>query len=993
MGNSRYVASFCLLFLFILSSSVLAQLSSNQKSAMDNLYELLQNQTLALPWSATADPCSWAGVTCSAGNSTITELSLSNYGLHNSNFLPLVCKIDTLEALDVSKNSLSLIPDGFFKSCENIEGFKLLNFSWNGLSGLLPSFSGFSSLQSLDLSYNLLSGVIQLQLDGLDDLKSLNLSFNKFNGSIPINLGKSNALEQLHLSTNLFEGLIPEELANYSNLTLIDLSNNKLSGNLSSTIGKLLNLEVLLLSSNSLTGEIPSILSNIPTLKRFAANQNRFNGGIPSGITKYLKNLDLSYNYLSESIPNDLLCQPNLQTVDLSYNLLEGPIPKTMSSNLTRLRLGSNFLNGSIPSAICDKLQNLVYLELENNSLGGSIPRGLRSCNSLQLLSLAQNHFNGELPRELGDLRQLQGLVLQANNFIGEFPSEITQLSRLSVLNISWNMINGTIPSSISSLKNLVSLDLQGNNLSGSIPSNIADMNSLMELQLGKNNLRGSIPLMPLKLQYTLNFSNNLFEGTIPQSLQSLRQLEVLDLSNNNFSGKIPDFLTKMDSLTQLLLANNNLSGSVPTFNSRVTVTTKPGNLGLTNLTTTASTASHHKKTSITVLLALVFAAVIAGLLCVVSLLLSRRCCRKNNGEVQSRDDPPSPYLMEGYVLTANGIYRSAINFNKAMEVVSNPLNILLKTRFSTYFEAVMPSGARYFIKKLNWSDKIFQPGSLENFGQEIKVLGKLHNANIMAPLAYMLTTDSAYLFYEFAYEGSLCDVLHSSSGTTLDWASRYCIATGVARGLAFLHGCPSGPILLFDLSSRSILLKSITEPQIGDIELYKVIDPSKSTGSISAVAGSVGYIPPEYAYTMRITMAGNVYSFGVILLELLTGKPAVSEGTELAKWVLSKSAHQQLQHRDHLLDFRLKTSPAAKTQMLVMLEIALACVSFSPEARPTMKSVLWRLLNARFASVGELRIAFSILSSFPSGPYGSSQRTADKVLYCFSLCAILNLD
>ncbi|KAM7515208.1 hypothetical protein LguiA_004791 [Lonicera macranthoides] len=135
-----------------------------------------------------------------------------------------------------------------------------------------------------------------------------------------------------------------------------------------------------------------------------------------------------------------------------------------------------------------------------------------------------------------------------------------------------------------------------------------------------------------------------------------------------------------------------------------------------------------------------------------------------------------------------------------------------------------------------------------------------------------------------------------------LDLLSHYSIAIEVAQDLAFLHGSTSGPILLLDLSSKSILLKSLMEPQVGDIEVYKVIDPSKSTGSLSAVAGSVGYIPPKYAYTMIVTMAGNIYSFGVILLELVTGKAGVSEGIELAKWVSSKSTRKG--KWDHILDY-----------------------------------------------------------------------------------------
>ncbi|PRQ24406.1 putative protein kinase RLK-Pelle-LRR-XI-1 family [Rosa chinensis] len=121
-----------------------------------------------------------------------------------------------------------------------------------------------------------------------------------------------------------------------------------------------------------------------------------------------------------------------------------------------------------------------------------------------------------------------------------------------------------------------------------------------------------------------------------------------------------------------------------------------------------------------------------------------------------------------------------------------------------------MPSGSSYFVKKLNWSDKIFQLGSHDRIENDLQIFGKLSNSNIMTHLAYFTTVDSAYLFYEFALKGTLFDTLHCSSDNAMDWASRYSSAVGVAQGLAFLHGYTSGPILLLDLSNRSILLKSL---------------------------------------------------------------------------------------------------------------------------------------------------------------------------------------
>ncbi|KAI3685230.1 hypothetical protein L6452_34468 [Arctium lappa] len=839
---------------------------------------------------------------------------------------------------------MTSIPQPFISSCAGINGLKLLNFSQNRLSGSLPVFLGFSSLEVLDLSHNLFDDAsIDLQFDGLNELKSLNISNNLFSGFIPTKLGDSMLLQELQLSVNSFQGNIPDEITKYVNLSVLDLSGNKLTGIIPSTIGELSNLQLLLLSANQLFGEIPQSISQITTLNRFAANQNRFTGAIPLGITRYLRNLDLSYNRLNGSIPRDLLLQPNLQSVDLSANNLEGSIPSNVSRTLYRLRLGDNSLSGQIPRWFSgDYVPSLAYLEANNNTLSGNIPPELRFYRNLSLLDLSFNNLVGFLPRELGDLNRLQVLQLQHNNLSGEIPDEISQLQILMKLNISWNSLNGSIPPSFSKLQKLSNLDLQVNNLSGRIPDSFGTMDSLLELQLGKNQLNG-VGSLPTKLQIALNLSRNNFEGPLPPALSKLQALEVLDLSNNRFSGGIPSFFARMPSLTQVLFSNNKLTGLIPQFGSSVIVSTDGNNLSNPTPDPSVPVAKKKKPVSWGIVVASTSAVVALTVVAIVALIYSRKVHKVNDEERHSS----RLQVIRSNLLTGNVIHRSNLDYNKAMEAVAYPSNIFLKTRFSTYYKAVMPSGMTYFVKKLNWSDKIFQLGSHDLLEEELQVLGKLSNSSVMTPLAYALTTDSAYLFYEFTKKGSLFDVLHGNSESGLDWTNRYSIAIGVANGLTFLHGCPSGPIILLDLSSKVIMLKSLNEPQIGDIELSKVIDPSKSTGNLSAVAGSVGYVPPEYAYTMRVTTAGNVYSFGVVLLELLTGKAAVSEGSELAKWVSSKSKQQD--DYDQILDSTVsRTSPAIRDQMLAVLRVALACVSVSPDARPKMRSVLRMLLNAR---------------------------------------------
>ncbi|XP_027156784.1 receptor-like protein kinase 2 [Coffea eugenioides] len=936
---SKYVdISSTIFFFFLFIYSVFSQLPSKQIATMTNLYEMLQNNSgnSSFRWSNAkkdSNPCSWVGVSCSSSNSSVTELSLPLFSIC-SEILPVICQIDSLESLDISNNHLSSIPDVFISSCGGISGLKLLNISRNELGGSLPTFNGFQKLEVLDLSRNSLMGNINLQFDGLDSLKSLNLSYNIFTGPLPTNLGKNNLLQELQLSTNGFQGEIPVGLVKYGNLSLIDLSHNELSGSIPERFGELSKLQILVLSANNLRGELPKLLVNIQTLFHFAANQNNFVGNIPSGITTYLRNLDLSFNRLSGTIPQDLLSPPNLQSVDLSSNLLEGPIPTEISLSLFRLGLGGNLLNGTVSFRSYGSLTKLTYLELEDNSLTGEIPPELGLCRSLALLNLAQNGLTGVLPVQLGNLANLQVLYLQKNKLVGVIPHQFTQLQSLQRMNFSSNSIGGSIPASISKLQNLTNLDLRHNNLSGPIPISIRTLNLLFELQLGNNQLSGDVPAMPSSLQIALNLSNNLFGGPIPVSLSGLIALEVLDLSNNKFSGVIPNFLTEMAGLTQLVLSNNQLSGDIPKFKQYVTVVTD-GNKGLnkaTHVSTATAGSKHSKGLSIGMVIAVAF---VSGF--ILSFMIVKIIPSLN----YSWDRTKFEWIIN------DGIHKPSFHFSKAMKEVHRQANILLKSEFYTYYQASMPWGMNYCIKKLYWTSKTLSLVSPEKFSQEVKLLNQFSKSNIMIPVAYALTVKGALLIYECPQHGTLFDLLHGSDENVLTWEIRYNIAVSVSKGLAHLHGfydSTSAPVVLLCLSTRSIFMRSLSEPLIGDVELTKVIDPSKSLGTLSVVAGAVGYVPPEYAYTMRVTKSGNIFSFGTILLELLTGKQAVNEGIELVKWVKDKVEHDQL---EEILDPRVRsTSVENHQQMWSMFKISMLCVSISPRERPDAEELQTMLLD-----------------------------------------------
>ncbi|XP_004250590.3 leucine-rich repeat receptor-like tyrosine-protein kinase PXC3 [Solanum lycopersicum] len=925
---SKYVYLSSILCLSFFLPLVFSQLATNQFNVMRSVYDLFQKDTgVSFVWNGTdkaSTPCSWKEVSCNSDNSSITKVTFSLFSISSSEFLPFICQIDTLESLDVSQNFLSSILNEFITVCGGISGLKLLNFSGNRLEGFLPTFTGFGKLESLDFSFNNLKGKVDLQLNGLNSLKSLNLSSNRFNGSVPTSLGKFNLLEELHLSENAFQGEFPTQILNFGNLTLIDLSLNRLSGVIPDRIGELSKLQVLILSSNRLSGTIPQSLRNITMLTRFAANQNYFVGNIPFGITTYLRNLDLSFNTLNGTIPQDLLFPMNLQFVDLTSNKLEGPVPSNMSINLIRLRLGQNALNGSFPSASFERLQSLTYLELDNNQLTGPIPSELGKCQKLALLNLAQNKLSGVIPVELGDMSNLQVLSLQSNNLVGEIPSNISQLNRLQKLNFSSNSLTGSIPSSLSSLRSLTNLNLQGNKLSGRIPVDISNLNVLLELQLGGNQLGGPIPDMPLSLQIALNLSHNLFQGPIPSSFSRLTSLEVLDLSYNRFSGQIPECLAGMKGLTRLVLSNNQLSGVVPKFGSFVIVDTD-GNGVLIYPSPVAKLEYNDKKgktlSSTIILLLFVLGGFGFG-------IFAKFCIQY----VVSN----SLHQTKVCWITDDSLHKSQIKLPKTMAAICRPINIVQSNEFYTYYKVMMPCGMCYCIKKITKKSKSFNLHSFESFKQGLANISHLSNYT-MVPLAYAVESDNAFIFYEYPQHGTLFDLLHGRcDDNVVDWSSRFTIAVGICRGLAILHGGSlfSDQVLLLHVSSSSIFMKYLNQPLIGDIELGRAFNSSQ-------FSVAVGYVPPEYAYVMEVTEAGNMYSFGVIMLELLTGKPAISEGTELAKWIIQ---HEDL---NEVVDSRVSgNSVQVHQQMLLVLEIALQCLSVSPNERPDAKELLETLLT-----------------------------------------------
>ncbi|XP_071720060.1 leucine-rich repeat receptor-like tyrosine-protein kinase PXC3 [Rutidosis leptorrhynchoides] len=822
--------------------------------------------------------------------------------------------------------------------------------------------SSNQSVEKVVLSHLSLQGNLTLISD-LKSLKWLDLSFNTFHGSIPQTFGNLSELEFLDLSYNKFDGSIPIELGKLKNLKALNLSNNLLIGSIPNELQGLIKLQDLQIYTNHLNGSIPTWVGNLTNLRVFTAYENELSGKIPEtlGAFSELQLLNLHSNYLEGSIPKSVFAMGKLEFLVLTQNKLNGSLHESVGNckDLSSIRIGDNDLTGNIPKSI-GNLSSLTYFEADNNNLSGEIVEEFAQCTNLTLLNLASNGFSGIIPPVFGEMINLQELIVSGNNLYGEIPTSVLSNKNLNKIDLSNNRFNGSIPQSVCNSSRLQYLLLGQNSLFGQIPNEIGNCVKLLELQLGGNYLTGTIPpeIGKIKnLQIALNLSFNHLHGPLPPELGKLDKLVSLDLSNNQLTGNIPLALKGMLSLIDVNFANNHLTGPIPTFapfqkspNSSFwkneDLCGDPLNSFCGN--TDGSESFRHKVSYRVVLVVIGSGLLVFISVTIVVLLFMMREKQekvaksvKKEEEEEEIDDNNKPLVILGNVFVEN--LKQAIDFDAVVKATLKDSNKISSGTFSTIYKAEMPSGLTLSVKRLKSIDKTILHQQNKMI-RELERLSNLCHDNLMRPIGFAIYEDVALLLHEFLPNGSLAKFLHESSKEQVykpDWTIRLSIAIGVAEGLAYLHHLA---IIHLDISSGNIFLDSNFNPLVGEVEISKLLDPTRGTASISAVAGSFGYIPPEYAYTMQVTAPGNVYSFGVVLLEILTTRVPVDEefgeGVDLVKWV--QGAPMRGETPEQILDAKLSTvSFGWRQEMLAALRVALLCTDTTPAKRPKMKKVV----------------------------------------------------
>ncbi|KAL1339309.1 hypothetical protein AAHE18_U026500 [Arachis hypogaea] len=964
---------------------------------------------ILMSWNTSNHFCSWGGVTCGIKHQRVVMLNLKEYHLSGT-ISPYIGNLSFLRILNLFSNKFyGEIP----RELGRLFRLRKLNLSNNNLTGEFPiSLTNCSKLRYLNFSANSFHGKIPIEVGSLKKLEKLSLFKNNFGGKIPPSIGNISSLNVFSIAVNNLEGKLPEELGQLKKLSMLVILSNRFSGMLPSSFcnmtslaffsaaenqfhgslpagmfSALSNLQMFEIGMNQISGPIPTSIANASLLQKFDIGFNNFVGQVPSlEKLQHLTWLNLNYNNLGSGSDGDLefitslVNCTKLENLVLGSNKLGGILPISignLSTQLIEISLFVNHIHGTIPETIGNNI-NLISLYLGDNHFSGNVPNSFGKFHKMQSLDVGQNHLLGEIPPSLGNLTQLVEISIANNMLEGKIPPIIANWQKLQILDFSRNNFTGEIPQQIFGLPSLsIFLNLSHNSFNGNLSAEVGSLSSLDTLDISHNYLSGEIPetIGECKSMEYLDLHGNSFNGVIPSSIASLKGLTHLDLSLNNLFGTIPIELQSLSFLTYLNLSFNNLEGKVPIEGvfknaSAISIAGDHNHLcgGISELNLAACPATivlrnkHHNLKQVVIIVCVI----VCFLLFSTPVLCYWIKKRKRPSFLSSWKSSIFQLPMVSYKTLHHATEGFSTN------------NLIGFGSFGSVYKGFLQSEQKFVaIKVMN----IETNEANKSFIAECNALKFMRHRNLAKILTCCSSidfkgNDFKALVFEYMANGSLekwlqpCGESIEDESHPLELAQRLNILIDVANALHYLHYECVEPIIHCDLKPSNVLLDDHMVGHVTDFGLARLLTDSNQQSTTIGLKGTIGYSPPEYGIGSPVSMQGDTYSFGILALEMLSGKRPTEEmfkdgenlhhyvsmaySNNLLEIVDSTLFTNQIQRRsteeESIIENVIIILPKEETCVFSLTRIALACSMESPNDRMNIKDVIRELNLSRSA-------------------------------------------